>query len=387
MKRILISGAGIAGPAMAWWLHRQGFQSVVVERAPQLRQGGQAVDFRGPVHRSVLDRMGLWDAIHQRRTPSQALDVLNASGRSFTVLPEYVFCGDVEITRGDLSALLYERTRAFTDYRFGEQLTALRDVGDGVEVELEKGGSERFDLVIGADGLHSRVRALCWGDESALLRHQGYRIASFDMGTELVGEHGILWSRPGLGLTLSRTRTGGRASMFFRGAPLPVRAASSELRAEVHRAFANAGWETARFLVAMDAAPDVYLDAITLVEPGSYAKGRVVLLGDAAWGGTLGGQGTPLAIIGACVLAANLAQHPNDAATALTAYEKHMRPYAMEGQNGARHVGGFHAPRNALALAVRNGWMWAFTHWPLAGLFRKLVTRRADGFLLPATAP
>jgi 2-polyprenyl-6-methoxyphenol hydroxylase-like FAD-dependent oxidoreductase len=385
MKRILISGGGIAGPALAWWLHRFGIESTLVEAAPALRTGGQAVDFRGPVHRQALERMGLWSEIHARRTPASALDVLTADGRPFATLPAYMFGGDVEITRGDLSALLYERTRTSTDYRFGDQITALDDDGERVHAQFRKAPPEAFDLVVGADGLHSGVRSIHFGAETQYLRHQGYRIVSFDMSDAILGERGLLWSARGLGVTLSRTRTGARASMFFCGEPLPQRGNGAADRQSVHRAFANAGWQIPRFLEALYAALEVYLDAITLVVIERYARGRVVLLGDAAWGGTLGGQGTPLAIVGACVLASALAAEPNVSA-ALSAYEQKMRPYATRGQQGARHVGGFHAPRTALALALRNAWLWTFTRRPLGRVLKRIVTQRADNFLLPATA-
>jgi 2-polyprenyl-6-methoxyphenol hydroxylase-like FAD-dependent oxidoreductase len=384
MKRVLISGGGIAGPALAWWLHRFGIESTLVESAPAPRPGGQAVDFRGPVHREVLERMGLWDEIHARRTPASAVDVLTADGRRFATLPAYMFSGDVEITRGDLSLLLYERTRAFTDYRFAERITALSDKGEYVEAQFQKASPERFDLVVGADGLHSGVRGIHFDDETQYLRHQGYRIASFDMSDALLGERGLLWTARGLGVSLSRTRGAARASMFFRGEPLPARGAAQECDS-VHRAFAHAGWHIGQFLDALDAAGEVYLDAITLVEIERYARGRVALLGDAAWGGTLGGQGTPLAIIGACVLASALASEPTVAA-ALASYENQMRPYATRGQQGARHVGGFHAPRTRLGLVLRNAWLWTFTRRSLDQVFRRMVTQRAEHFLLPATA-
>ena len=382
MKRVLISGGGIAGPALAWWLHRVGIESVVVESAPALRQGGQAVDFRGPVHRDVLERMGLWHEIHARRTPAAAIDVLTASGRPFATLPAYMLSGDVEITRGDLSALLYEHTRAFTDYRFADRITGLDDDGQRVAARFQSGRSECFDLVVGADGLHSGVRAIHFGAEEKFLRHQGYRIASFDMSDALLGAHGVMWSARGLGVSLSRTRGAARASMFYCDGPLSARGDAE--RASVHRAFAHAGWQIAHFLDALDTAREVYLDAITLVAIARYARGRVALIGDAAWGGTLGGQGTPLAIIGACVLASALAAAPT-VADALAAYERKMRPYATRGQQGARHVGGFHAPRTALGLALRNAWLWSFTRRPLDGVFKRMVTQRADHFLLPAT--
>ncbi len=204
------------------------------------------------------------------------------------------------------------------------------------------------------------------------------------MSDALLGDRGILWAAPGLGVSLSRTRVTARASMFFCDGPLPARAHGDGELQSVHRAFAHAGWEIPRFLEALDAAREVYLDAITIVAAERYARGRVALLGDAAWGGTLGGQGTPLAIVGACVLASSLAAEPT-VGGALAVYEQRMRPYATRGQQGARHVGGFHAPRTALGLALRNAWLWTFTRKPLGGLFKRIVTQRADDFLLPAT--
>ena len=173
-KTVLISGASIAGPALAYWLDRYGFRVTVVEKAPALRPGGQAVDFKGRTHRTVLERMGVWEEIRQRRTGRFDTVYLDASGRQLAVMTGEFTGGDVEILRGDLTAILYERTAADCEYRFGDSITALTETADGVRAEFEHGAAQSFDLVVGADGIHSRVRRLTFGPEREYVRHLGY---------------------------------------------------------------------------------------------------------------------------------------------------------------------------------------------------------------------
>ena len=136
--RVLVSGAGIAGPALAYWLARAGHHATVVERSAALREGGQAVDFRGPVHRTVLERMAIWDAIHQHRTRLGELHLVGPDGAVRATLPEAMMSGDVEIQRGDLCRILHERTRGGVDYRFGDRITRIDDDGRSVKVEFER---------------------------------------------------------------------------------------------------------------------------------------------------------------------------------------------------------------------------------------------------------
>ena len=377
-KRILVSGAGIAGPALAWALadHRR-FHVTLVERAPALRKGGHAVDFRGHVHRDVLHRLGLWEAIQERRTNGTNVILLNRRAERVARLPSVMMSGDVEIVRGDLCALLHERTAASAEYRFGEQITRI----DRRCVTLSSGVTETYDLVVGADGLHSRVRALAFGPESDFLEHHGYRLAVFSHANVLGldGEE-VLYTEPGRSLMVSADR----ALMIFAGGPLgPERSDPDTMRRLLRAAYRDAGWRTQRVLEALDSADDLYVDQIATIAINRYSTGNVVLLGDAAWGGTLGGQGTPLAVVGAYVLAGELTKAGHNLPAALARYEAIMRPYATACQKGAARAGSFFAPRTRFGVVCRDLFYRAMTSRLLIGRFENMVKASATTFELP----
>jgi 2-polyprenyl-6-methoxyphenol hydroxylase-like FAD-dependent oxidoreductase len=177
-RRVLISGASVAGPTLAFWLSRFGFEVTVVARAPGIRPGGHAVDFRGTGMR-VLERMGLTAEVKALQTRTGSISMVNEKSEVVARLPDGFTSGDLEIMRGDLSRLLYEATRDSSEYVFADSIGSLRQTTDAVEVRLQSGRSQTFDLVVGADGLHSSVRALAFGDESKFVRHMGYYIAIF----------------------------------------------------------------------------------------------------------------------------------------------------------------------------------------------------------------
>ncbi|MFF1798787.1 FAD-dependent monooxygenase, partial [Kitasatospora sp. NPDC058263] len=176
--KVLISGASIAGPALAYWLGQYGFEPTVVELAPALRGGGQAVDFRGDAHLTVLQRMGLLDELRRIDTGGSPMDFVDRHGRRRLHLPADFAGGEVEVPRGELARLLHRHSLPSTQYVFGDTVTALEETPDGVRVEFRHGSPREFGLVVGADGLHSTVRRLAFGPEQRFVRHLGYYAAT-----------------------------------------------------------------------------------------------------------------------------------------------------------------------------------------------------------------
>ncbi|MFE2852246.1 FAD-dependent monooxygenase [Streptomyces lavendulae] len=335
-KSVLISGGSVAGPALAYWLHRHGFTPTVVERAPQLRDGGYAVDFRGEAL-DVLDRMGLLDAVRTLDTEMGDAAMVDAEGRRYATLPAAVFAGDLEVLKGDLTRLLYEATREDVEYVFGDSIASLRQDAHGVSVTFERGAPRRFDLVVGADGLHSKTRALTFGPEERFLRHLGIYTAIFNLDNYLGLENtGRLYAVPGKAANIftARANTEARAAFHFaaEGLEYDRRDPASHKRIIAER-FAGEGWEVPRLLEEMDAAQEFFFDANAQVEMDTWAAGRVVLLGDAAaCAAPTSGRGTSQALIGAYVLAGELAVSGGDHVAAFAAYEERMRGYVAEHQ-------------------------------------------------------
>ncbi|GAB1509673.1 FAD-dependent monooxygenase [Actinophytocola sp. KF-1] len=344
---ILISGASIAGPALALELARDGHAVTVVEKAPALRTGGQAVDFKGATHRTVLDRMGILDDVLARQTGGADQVVVDADGRPVTTIPGEFTGGDIEIRRGDLSALLYDRTEKDCEYVFGDSITSLTDTGRGVHVTFEKAAPRTFDLVVGADGIHSMVRRLAFGPEQDYVRHLGhyYALAELD-----VPGQGLTYNEPGRMVALG----GPKAQSFFVFAAGELsydRYDTEQQKKLLIDAYRGGGWRIPEILDAIPAASEFFLDSISRLEAmDDYAQGRVVLLGDAAYGNTLSGFGSGLAVVGAHVLAGELRRGGHE--IAFRRYTELMRGYAKVARKAT--AGPFLAPRTKRGIWARN---------------------------------
>ncbi|WAL66549.1 FAD-dependent monooxygenase [Amycolatopsis cynarae] len=348
--KVLVSGASVAGPALAFWLRRFGCTVTVVEKASALRRGGQAVDFKGRTHLTVLDRMGLTGEIRQYQTGGHDQTIVDGQGRALAVIPGEWTGGDIEIRRGDLARILYERTANDCEYLFGDSVRSLTDTGSGVDVTFDQAAPRTFDLVVGADGIHSMVRKLVFGPEPEFVHQSGYYYALAEL-REPLDWPARMYNEPG-----RLVSTGGpKAPVFFvfKSSPLRYdRYDPEQQRRLVIDAYRGAGWRTGEVLAAVAKGGDFYLDSISRVAIDRYASGRVVLLGDSAYGNTLGGFGTGLAMVGAYVLAGELLAADGDHRVALRRYEEKMRPYAKIA--GKSSAGPFLAPPTRLRMRMRN---------------------------------
>ncbi|GAA4604956.1 FAD-dependent monooxygenase [Actinoallomurus liliacearum] len=348
---VLISGASIAGPALAHWLERYGCTVTIVEKAPALRPGGQAVDFKGETHMKVLARMGILDEVRRRQTGGHDTTFIDADGRPQAVMPGEFSGGEIEIGRGDLAALLYERTAARCEYVFGDSITSLTETASGVHVTFERGAPRTFDLVVGADGIHSNVRRLAFGPEEDYVRFLGHYYALADATAPGAPAQSVIYNEPGRMVSLWGNKA--RAFFVFASEQLQYdRWDTDQQKRLLARAYEGARWRVPEIIAATSGAPEFYLDSISRVEIDHYAKGRVVLLGDAAYGNTLGGFGTGLAIVGAYVLAGELAAAGGDHRVAFQRYEEEFRGYAKIARKG--NAGPFLAPPTQGRIRMRN---------------------------------
>ncbi|MEU1524472.1 FAD-dependent monooxygenase [Nocardia rhamnosiphila] len=377
--RVLVAGASIAGPALAHWLRRRGAEVTVVERAPELRPGGQAVDARG-MAKEVIARMGLDAAVRAARTETAGAYTVDAEGN---VLETYRsddnggdgYIAEIEILRGDLSRVLHEDTRDRVGYIFGDRIAELTQDADGVDVAFEGGDRRRFDLVIGADGLHSALRAMAFGPHERFIRHLGHVLAFYSVPNEFGLDRWLLdyqESGRSAGLRPLRDATRAMAMLSFPAADLDVdhRDIAAQKRL-LREQMAGLGWWTPRILAHLDDTPDFYLDQVAQVVMDRWSIGRVGLLGDAAFSSSpMSGAGTGLALVGAYLLAGELAAAGWEPEAGFAGYERRMRSFVEANQEiGRLHVRSRDVPEPSIDFG---------SEW-----FTELVERAINGVELP----
>lgn len=346
--RVLISGASIAGPALAFWLNHYGFDVTIVEKAREVRAGGQAVDFKGPTHHTVLQKMGILDAVKRASVADNDGTIVNARGRKIGIIPGAFSGGEIDIPRGDLAQILYDLTSDKCEYVFGDSITTLTETADGVDVTLAHGAPRTFDIVIGADGIHSTVRKLAFGPESDYVTHLGYYYVLADLDA---GNDDVLYNEPGRMVGLG----GSKAPAFFVFASDPLPAAGDDVnvqKQQMTNAYRGGSWRLPELMAKIPDATEFYMDSISRVTADHYSRGRVALVGDSAYGNALGGFGTGLAVVGAYVLAGELRRAGGDFAVAFASYEEKYHDYASVSQK--INAGRLLAPRSRLGIIGRN---------------------------------
>ncbi len=394
---VLISGAGIAGPALAFWLTGYGYRVVVVELAAGIRPGGQAVDLRG-AGAEVVDRMGLLDEMKNRSLVQRGIAWVRDDGSRRAEMPVEAFDGNglvskLEILRGDLVDVLYQATKTRAEYRFDTRISELVVHDDGVDARLTDGSTVRADLVVGADGPHSAVRRMVFGPEEHYVTPLGGYHAWFT-APDTVGLDGwyLMYQAPG-GLNASMRPSHdpaiAKAGLAFRSEPLEYdrRDLAAQRQLLVTR-MAGAGWQCDALLAAAQAADDFYFDSFTQVHMDTWSKGRVTLAGDAGYcASPLSGMGTSLALVGTYILAGELgpaseiltSEHVD---RALAAYGSTMRPYIDKCQDLPAGIDGY-APMSSADIVVTAMVMKYMQRWPFRGYAAKKWFTTADSIELP----
>ena len=393
---VLISGAGIAGPALAFWLAKNGYRVTVVEVAEGIRPGGQTVDLRG-AGADVVERMGLLDRMKGRSLFQRGIAWVRSDGSRRAEMPVDAFNGNgpvskLEILRGDLVDVLYQATKDTAEYRFNTRIESLAQDDAGVDVTFSGGSQMRADLVVGADGPHSAVRRLVFGPEEQFVKPLGGYNAWFS-APDTVGLDSwyLMYQAPGLNASLrpSHDPAIAKAGLAFRSQPVEYdRRDLHAQRAMLVDRFAGAGWECDALLAAAQEADDFYFDSFAQVHMSSWSSGRVTLAGDAGYcASPLSGMGTSLALVGAYILAGELGPAADGVdsgriAAALARYQNAMRPYVDKCQDLPNTIDRY-APKSQSDIAI-NGVVWKWMQrWPFRVMAQRLWFVTADAIDLP----
>ncbi|WP_442485698.1 FAD-dependent monooxygenase [Aeoliella sp. SH292] len=391
-RRVLISGASIAGTCLAFWLQRYGIRPLVVERATAFRDGGQNIDITGSAEK-VVERMGLIEAVRSRNTQEEGLKFVYSDGKPAGVFPKggsASFTRDIEILRGDLARVFYDATAETAEYRFGTCIKQLEQSADSVKVHFDDDSSDDFDLVVSAEGIGSSTRRMVMADQVDVEFLKVY-ISYFRIPRLPTDDNWAYWMtapkgrvvlvRPGTEDTLSVS-----ICFWSERADIETRSAT-EQRNKVKNVVADLGWLCPRIVANIDFDSDFYFGPLGQVKARTWSSGRFALVGDAAHcPSPITGMGTSLAILGAYLLAGEIAKNDN-VSSALRAYETLFRPYVERAQKLPPGVPRLAYPQSRLGVAVFNKATSLIASRVMQGTlaaFAGSEGAKTDGFELPS---
>jgi 2-polyprenyl-6-methoxyphenol hydroxylase-like FAD-dependent oxidoreductase len=358
--RILVSGAGMAGLSAGITLGAD-HDVTIIERANHLRVNGSPIDIRGESIK-VAAKMGVLDAIRARRVDmSERVQFVDSHGELLAEMPDSEFndCpDDTEIPREDLARVLRAALNPATALHFGESIAELHDHGDGVEVRFASGEQERYDIVVGADGMHSGTRGLVFGPESQFMRHLGFYVALADLpGAAQPDRRNPMYNFPGHMAGIAAYRDKALAVFMFRSPWLDYDYHDLSAQKRILRnAFAgHTEWKIPELLQAATDDSELYFDSVSQIHMPTWHSGRVVLVGDSAYcASPLSGRGTSLAMTGAWLLAEALRDHPDDLAAAFDQYEREQLTHVTYAQDTAGPGGDVLVPATQPDIDARN---------------------------------
>jgi 2-polyprenyl-6-methoxyphenol hydroxylase-like FAD-dependent oxidoreductase len=364
--RVLISGAGIAGPTLAYWLAHYGFQPTLIEYAPKLRTGGYIIDFWGAGF-DIAERMGLMPEIRRAGYMVEEVRVVDQRGRRVSGFPAEAAARlargrYISLPRGELAALIFGKLQGRVETIFGDSARAIEQTERGMHVTFERGAARDFDLVVGADGLHSRVRELVFGPEGKFEKYLGHKVAAFEAKGYRPRDDFIYVMYTEVGQQVARFTMREDRTMFLFTFADEEAAGPEDIQAQrelLRTRFGRSGWECPRILDALDGAGELYFDRVSQIRmnprEGLWTRGRVTLVGDAAFCvSLLGGQGSALAMVAAYILAGELHRAAGDYAKAFARYQDLFGPFVLEKQEASIRFAGAFAPKSKLALFLRN---------------------------------
>lgn len=362
-RNVLISGAGIAGTTLAYWLKKFGFKPVIVEHAAKLREGGYGIDFWG-VGYDVAERMGIISALNEADLGISDVVFVDANDRPkarmhYDKLKRLMNGRAFTLLRSDLAKIIFNKLDEDTEIIFGDSITALEENGHGVTVTFRSGLVRQFDLVIGADGLHSKVRELVFGNEAQFEKFYGYYTSSYTIQANRSERRLFpMYSIPCKQVSTYATKDGKTTTFYIFTSPDKLSYDHHDPEAQkkiLRREFANAGWHCQELLANLDSTSDFYFDVVSQIQMTQWSKGRTTLVGDACdCPSLLSGQGSTLAIVGAYVLAGELKEANGDYSIAFEKYQAQFKPFLDKKQQLARKFAKSFVPKSNFAIWVRN---------------------------------
>lgn len=376
---VLICGAGIAGPLCCFFLNKAGIKTTIIERSSELRTAGQQIDLRG-TGVQIVKRAGLYDVIKSKTVKEEGVNFVDKNSKVIASFPLQQdskgtggFTAEVEIIRSDLVQIFYDATKNDTEYIFGDHVTEisqdLEDTDSKVKVTLSSGTTREFDIVIGADGMGSKIRRLAFPNEN-FMKTLGQFTAFFTIPHKETDGPFARWFNTVKGRVVFIRPDGKGCSRAYMSIMSSIprereyfKMSIPEQKALMRELFADVEWECPRVLDGMDTSEDFYMQEIAQVRMPSWSKGHVALLGDAGYcPSPISGMGTTTAVTGAYILAGEIAKHGMDIDGALKGYEERMRPFAKDAQNLPPGAPKWGNPQSALGVRILASIMW-FVAW------------------------